>query len=136
MRTQNTGVVSSIPPCVTSKNAIGKEGNGKPPHEFHFPRKNSEPCLWFLLRSKPSMQRSSYHFYCKFLFVTSIPFAVFVAFVAFMILYNVILFFLLCIALILLYCTLLIKINSSLPIYLLYYLGFVYIPIVNSLFIY
>ena len=25
--------------------AIGEEGNGKPPHEFHFPRKNSEPCL-------------------------------------------------------------------------------------------
>ena len=24
---------------------------------FHFPRKNSEPCLWFLLRSKLSMRR-------------------------------------------------------------------------------
>ena len=44
-------------PCY---NAIGEEGNGKPPHESHFPRKNSEPCLWFLLRSKSSMQRSSY----------------------------------------------------------------------------
>ena len=33
------------------QNAISKEGNGKPPREFHFPRKNSEPCLWFLLSS-------------------------------------------------------------------------------------
>ena len=41
------------------QNAIGEEGNGKPSHEFHFPRKNSEPFLWFLLRSKSSMQRSS-----------------------------------------------------------------------------
>ena len=40
-------------------NTIGEEDNGKPPHEFHFPRKNLEPCLWFLLRSKSSMQRSS-----------------------------------------------------------------------------
>ena len=40
------------------KNAIGEEGNGKPPHEFHFLRKNSEPCLWFLLRLKSSMQHS------------------------------------------------------------------------------
>ena len=38
-----------------SKNTIGEEGNRKPPHEFHFPRKNSEPCLWFLLCSKLSM---------------------------------------------------------------------------------
>ena len=36
-------------------NTIGKEGNMKPPHEFHFPIKNSEHCLWFLLRSKSSM---------------------------------------------------------------------------------
>ena len=35
--------------------AIGEEGNGQPPHRILFPRKNSEPCLWFLLRSKPSM---------------------------------------------------------------------------------
>ena len=48
-----------------NKNAIGKDANGKPPHEFHFPRKNSEPRLWFLLRSKsiirrkkPNMQRT------------------------------------------------------------------------------
>ena len=33
----------------------GEEGNGKPPHKIHFPWKNSEPCLWFLLRSKSSM---------------------------------------------------------------------------------
>ena len=38
-----------------NKNAIGEEGNGKPPHEFKSPRKNSEPCLWFLLPSKSNM---------------------------------------------------------------------------------
>ena len=38
-----------------NKNAIGEKGNGKPPHEFHFPRKNSEPRLWFLLRIDLSM---------------------------------------------------------------------------------
>ena len=59
MRTRSTGVVSSIPSCVTVKNAAGEEGNGRQPHEFHFPRKDSEPYLWFLLRSKSSMQRSS-----------------------------------------------------------------------------
>ena len=37
------------------QNAIGEEGNGKPPHELHFPRKNTEPCLWFLLCLKSSM---------------------------------------------------------------------------------
>ena len=40
-----------------NKNAIAEEGK-KVPHEFHFPRKNSEPCLCCLLRSKLSMQRS------------------------------------------------------------------------------
>ena len=40
------------------QNVIGEVGNGKPPHEFHFPRKNSGPCLWFLLRLKLSMQCS------------------------------------------------------------------------------
>ena len=39
-------------------NAICEEGNGKPPREFHFPRRNSERCLWFLLRSTSSVQRS------------------------------------------------------------------------------
>ena len=33
-----------------------EEGNGKPPHNIHFPRKNSEPCIQFLLRSKSSVQ--------------------------------------------------------------------------------
>ena len=37
------------------ENTIGEEGNGKPPHEFHFCRKNSERCLWFLLSLKSSM---------------------------------------------------------------------------------
>ena len=38
-----------------NKDAIGDEGNGKLPHKMHFPGKNSEPCLWFLLHSKTSM---------------------------------------------------------------------------------
>ena len=38
-------------------NTIYKEGKRKPPPKIHCPRKDSEPCLWFLLRSKPSMQR-------------------------------------------------------------------------------
>ena len=37
------------------ENITGEEGNGKRPHKIHFPRKSSEPCLWFLLRSKSSM---------------------------------------------------------------------------------
>ena len=41
-----------------TKNTIDAKGNGLPPYKVHFPRKNSEPCLWFLLRSKSSMQRS------------------------------------------------------------------------------
>ena len=32
-----------------NKSAIGEEGNGKSPHNVPFPRKNSEPCRWFLL---------------------------------------------------------------------------------------
>ena len=35
----------------------------KPPHEFHFPRKNSEHCLWFLLRLQSSIQ-------CSFISIT------------------------------------------------------------------
>ena len=37
------------------ENAIGEKGNGRPPHEIHFPRNNSEPCLLFLVRSNSSM---------------------------------------------------------------------------------
>ena len=40
-----------------NKNAISEEGNGKPPHEFHFPRRDAEPCLWFKLSSKSSVGR-------------------------------------------------------------------------------
>ena len=47
MWTHNEGVVSSIPPCVTFSNTIGKESNGKPPHEFHFPRKPQSPVAGF-----------------------------------------------------------------------------------------
>ena len=43
-----------------NKSTIGEEGNSKPPHQTHFPRKTSEPChLWFLLSSKSSMKGSS-----------------------------------------------------------------------------
>ena len=59
MRTHNTGAVRSIPPCITVKALIGEEGNGNPPRKIHCPR-NSEPCLWFLLHSKSSMQHSTY----------------------------------------------------------------------------
>ena len=38
-----------------NKNANGEEGNGEPPHEVHFPRRNSKHCLWFLPHSKSSM---------------------------------------------------------------------------------
>ena len=41
-----------------NKNAIDGEGNGKPLHAVNFPKKSSQPCLWFLLRSKSSMQHS------------------------------------------------------------------------------
>ena len=41
-----------------NKNAIGKEGSGQPPHKVHIPRKNSDPYLRFLLRSKSSLPRS------------------------------------------------------------------------------
>ena len=41
-----------------NESTIGEEDNGKPPHEIHYPRENSELRLWFLLRSKSSMQRS------------------------------------------------------------------------------
>ena len=34
-----------------------KKSNGVPPREFHVPGKISDLCLWFLLRSKSSMQR-------------------------------------------------------------------------------
>ena len=44
------------------ENAIGEEGNMKPPHKIHFPRKYSEPCLRFLLSSKLSMQCRLYIF--------------------------------------------------------------------------
>ena len=58
MRTHNTGVFSSIPTMYHNQNAVGEEGNEKPPNKFQLPIKTSEPCLWFLLRSKSSMQRS------------------------------------------------------------------------------
>ena len=60
----STGHVSSNPTCVAIKKAVSEEGKGKWPSEIRFSRKNSEPgirdmALWFLLRSKSSMQRSS-----------------------------------------------------------------------------
>ena len=41
-----------------NRNTIVEEGNGKPPREFQFPTKNSEPFLRFLLHLKSRMQRS------------------------------------------------------------------------------
>ena len=38
-----------------NKSSTCKEGSGKSPHRIHFPTKSSEPCLWFLLRSKSCM---------------------------------------------------------------------------------
>ena len=43
------------------KNTIGAEGNEKLSHKIYFPGKHSEPCLWFLLRSKSSMRRRKEH---------------------------------------------------------------------------
>ena len=37
---------------------VDGEGNGKSPHKVYSSRKNSEPCLKFLLRSKLSIRRS------------------------------------------------------------------------------
>ena len=37
------------------ENDIAEEGNGTSPHKVYFPRKNSETCLLFLLRSKSRM---------------------------------------------------------------------------------
>ena len=45
-----------------NKNAIDEEGNGKPPEKIYLPRKNSKPCLCFLLRLRSSMRRSRYIF--------------------------------------------------------------------------
>ena len=41
-----------------SKNTVGEEGNGEPPHKIHLPRLNSDPSLLFLLCSKSGMQCS------------------------------------------------------------------------------
>ena len=46
-----------------NKNAIGEEGNGKPPYEFHFPRKHSASRLWFLPRLKLSMRPTQVYKY-------------------------------------------------------------------------
>ena len=56
IRTRNTGVGFEFESYTCHKqNTLGE---GKPPHDIHFPRKNTEPCLWFLLRSKSNMRRS------------------------------------------------------------------------------
>ena len=38
-----------------NENAIGEEGNVKPPQNFLFHRKKQEPCLWLLLSLKSSV---------------------------------------------------------------------------------
>ena len=54
----NAGAVSSIPPCVTIKTPLVRKATGNHLIKIHFPGKNSEPCLWHLLRSESSMRRS------------------------------------------------------------------------------
>lgn len=58
MRTHNTRVVSSIPPCVTMKPLLVRRAKGNHLIKSTTLQKNSEPCLWFPLSSKLSMQRS------------------------------------------------------------------------------
>ena len=40
------------------QNAIGEESDGKSTHKVHLRRKDSGPCLWFLIRWKSSVSRS------------------------------------------------------------------------------
>ena len=54
VQTHNTGCEFESSTC-HNKNTISEEGNGKSPHEIKFLKKDSEPCLWFLLRVKSSM---------------------------------------------------------------------------------
>ena len=55
-------VVSSIPPCVTFKMPLVRKAMGSHLMNPTSLEKYSEPCLWFLLRSKSSMRRS---FLCR-----------------------------------------------------------------------
>ena len=40
-----------------NKDVLARKATGKPPRAIPLPRKNSKLCIWFLLRSKSSMQR-------------------------------------------------------------------------------
>ena len=51
---QTTKDVSTNPPCVTMKAPLARKASGSI-SQVHFPRRNSEPCLWFLLRSESSV---------------------------------------------------------------------------------
>ena len=55
---QYRGCVSSIPPCVAFETPLARKATGDHLMISASLEKNSEPCLWFLLRSKSSMQRS------------------------------------------------------------------------------
>ena len=57
MRTRKTGVVSSIPPCATFKTPLVRKATERHLMNSTSLEENSEPCLWFLLLSKSSMQR-------------------------------------------------------------------------------
>ena len=51
----NAGVLSSIPPCVTIEMPLVRKAMGSHLMKSTSLEKNSEPCLWFLLRSKSSI---------------------------------------------------------------------------------
>ena len=51
----NAGVLSSIPPCVTIEMPLVRKAMGSHLIKSTSLEKNSEPCLWFLLRSKSSI---------------------------------------------------------------------------------
>ena len=65
MPTHSTGIFTSIPSCVAIKTQLVRKATGKPRHEIDFPRKSSEPCLWFLLRSKWNTHRSHFSYSIK-----------------------------------------------------------------------
>ena len=54
----NTGVVSSTPQRVTIKAQLVRKAKGNYLMKSPYLMGNPEPCLWFLLRSKSSMQLS------------------------------------------------------------------------------
>ena len=72
MPTHHAGAVSSNPTSVIIRASLMRKATGN--HYIYripFPGKNSEPCLWFLLRSKSSMQRSIIDYYIMMIIITT-----------------------------------------------------------------